>query len=233
MVVKNFKMCRVHPSITSTCPIWKISNAKNFSRDVQVLVQGALKAAIIFKWEPISQSRFKNLNQYSYKLGMAIISIKQMQNLNGTYGAEKKSVPTDILSFPCQFDETFCRHAIEDPKFNDDKEIDLGDIFLCPEWILRKYRICPTASYGHQILLGRAMGYRVLLKLLVHGIVHLLGLDHYRTASETIQMRRIEKAALCYFLVVSNKTGYFRSRSLPSLQQRFNWGYLHRSSAKF
>ena len=183
---------------------------------------------MILNWEPVSRGKAQDVGNYSYNVGIRILSMSQMQQLNKKYGKTTRGMPTDILSFPCQFDEEFCCHINENTTSKHGQDIALGDIFICPEWILKKYHIPPIASYGGKISLKHVAGYRVLLKLLIHGVVHLLGLDHHRTVSETILMRKIEKTTFWHFWEHSRQAKEFRFRYLSPQKQRSHWFYIHR-----
>ncbi len=94
-----------------------------------------------------------------------------MRTLNRRYRAKDKT--TDVLSF-----------SFKEGKFNTIRTEMLGDIVIS----------VPAARRQ-----ANALGQRVSLeiqRLLVHGLVHLLGYDHERSAREARRMERMEQLLL-------------------------------------
>jgi probable rRNA maturation factor len=80
--------------------------------------------------------------------------------------------PTDVLSF---------ESAIKNY---------LGDIAICPDFAVKEAKRRSIAAHEE------------LLRLLVHGVLHLKGMDH-RTASEEQKMFSLQERLLSHFLVQS------------------------------
>jgi len=94
-----------------------------------------------------------------------------MRTLNRRYRAKDKT--TDVLSF-----------SFKEGKFNTIRTEMLGDIVIS----------VPAARRQ-----AKALGQRVsveIQRLLVHGLVHLLGYDHERSAREARRMERMEQLLL-------------------------------------
>ena len=79
----------------------------------------------------------------------------------------KKDKPTDVLSF----------------KYNEDKNT-LGEIVICPE-IVKKNAKKFDLDYNKE-----------LTKVLIHGILHILGYDHENLEKEAREMEKVENKYL-------------------------------------
>ena len=99
------------------------------------------------------------------ELSLALIGNAEMQKLNAKY--RRKDYPTDVLSFP--IDETL-------PAANRL----LGDVIISVE---------KAREQAQQR--GRTQDEEMAM-LLIHGIVHLLGYDHERSAKDARMMKRLE-----------------------------------------
>jgi probable rRNA maturation factor len=107
------------------------------------------------------------------ELSVALIGNAEMRKLNATY--RRKDYPTDVLSFP-----------VEGPV--GPEACLLGDVIISME---------KAAQQAKER--GSSLDREVTL-LLIHGIVHLLGYDHERSAQDARTMGRVEKEiyrALC------------------------------------
>jgi rRNA maturation RNase YbeY len=107
------------------------------------------------------------------ELSIALIGDAEMQILNARY--RRKNYSTDVLSFPV------------DKNLPVDAGV-LGDVVISVDTARRQ------AKEGRKTLDEE------MTTLLVHGIVHLLGYDHERSAKEARRMGRLEKKvyrALC------------------------------------
>jgi probable rRNA maturation factor len=94
-----------------------------------------------------------SLNQKSTVISIALVEAKEMQSINCRY--RQKDYPTDVLSFG------YGSEQVEGASF-------LGEIVIAPE-----------------VAAGQAKRYHTnpekeMRKLLLHGILHLLGFDHER-----------------------------------------------------
>ena len=95
---------------------------------------------------------------------------KYIQNINNEY--RKKNKPTDVISFANR-DNPF-------PLINEDTE-DLGDIYISLQKALEQ-------GEEFSITLKEEMN-----RLLVHGILHLIGFDHEKSKSEEKKMSSKEE----------------------------------------
>ena len=91
-----------------------------------------------------------------------------MRTLNRNYRGKDR--PTDVLSF-----------SFREGRFSHIHPSLLGDIVICVPLAVRQAR-----DAGHSL-------FNELERLLVHGLVHLLGLDHEAGAREALRMERMEQ----------------------------------------
>jgi probable rRNA maturation factor len=103
------------------------------------------------------------------ELSLAFVDDADMRLLNATYRRINK--PTDVLAF-----------AMTEGRFSEVNPHLLGDVVISAE----------TAAVRAQRE-GRAV-HEELNALLVHGVLHLLGYDHERSASDARLMRAKERA---------------------------------------
>lgn len=90
-----------------------------------------------------------------HTVGLAFVSESEIQRLNKTF--RQKNKPTDVLSF--------------EPEGKGEKGY-LGDIAVCP-------------SYAKREAKRRALSlHEELIRLIVHGVLHLSGYDHVTEAQE-------------------------------------------------
>lgn len=105
----------------------------------------------------LTYPQFSLLQEKEITIGVAVVSREKIQALNKQY--RKHDSATDVLSFgEYEVRETFLH--IED------KQIFLGDIFLCFDFI-------ENSAKEDSVTLEREMVY-----IFSHGILHLLGFDH-------------------------------------------------------
>ncbi|MBI5654776.1 rRNA maturation RNase YbeY [Candidatus Uhrbacteria bacterium] len=101
-------------------------------------------------------------------LGLVFVTEAKMKSLNKRYRG--KSVPTDVLSFsPAEF-----------PGMTKNKP-GIGDIFICPIFVKRD-SAKNGVPYPQQ-----------MLRVLVHGVLHLLGFDHATAKDEKTMFAKQEK----------------------------------------
>lgn len=105
------------------------------------------------------------LGQAEAELSLALIGNAEMRKLNARYRG--KDYPTDVLSFPLE-------EKLPSP------ERLLGDVIISVE----KAREQAKER-------GRTRD-EEMVTLLIHGIVHLLGYDHERSAKDARVMKRLE-----------------------------------------
>lgn len=121
-----------------------------------------------------AQVILKALNYSDFDLGILIANLKDMHEYNLNYREQDK--PTDILSFP--YHPHLKAGERITAEINDDK--DLGDIVLCPQYILDDLARWEV-SYERRLQI-----------LLVHGICHLLGYDHIEDEDYEIMKQQEE-----------------------------------------
>jgi len=112
------------------------------------------------------------LEQDHAELSVALIGNSEMRKLNACY--RKKDYPTDVLSFPAAQDMLGVRL--------------LGDVIISVDKAKEQARER-----------GRTLDAE-MITLVIHGVLHLLGYDHERSAKDARIMGRLEKRlyrALC------------------------------------
>jgi rRNA maturation RNase YbeY len=116
------------------------------------------------------------------ELSLVLVSDRRMRALNRRY--RKKDRPTDVLSFPLHEkwgqkwgQATFLRKSSLSPFL-------LGDVVISVPTARRQ-----AAEFGHGLR-------EELLRLLVHGVLHLLGYDHERGPRDAALMARKERVIL-------------------------------------
>lgn len=132
------------------------------------LVNGDGKIISKKEIEKIVEKVFKFLKNKNGDLSVNLVSENKIRELNKQYRGIDRV--TDVLSFP----------LLEKGKSKSEKECDWGDIFIC----------------GAQVK-GQAKEYKVseeeeLKRMLVHGVLHLLGFDHQK-ANEAKKMFKLQE----------------------------------------
>ncbi|MDF2839243.1 MAG: hypothetical protein K0Q99_14 [Clostridia bacterium] len=98
-----------------------------------------------------------------YEVSISFVDNQEIKELNKQYRG--KDIPTDVLSFPLmEFEETEVNYNNADEFVQEDRL--LGDIVISLEKTQEQ-----ASDYGHSFE-------RELSFLVVHGILHLLGMDH-------------------------------------------------------
>jgi len=112
------------------------------------------------------------------ELSLVLVSDRRMRALNRRY--RKKDRPTDVLAFPLleRGQIYFSRRKINL------SPVLLGDVVISMPTAKRQ-----AAALGHSLRDEMA-------RLLVHGVLHLLGYDHERSERDALRMARQEKAIL-------------------------------------
>ena len=111
-----------------------------------------------------------------FEISVSIVNDEEIQKINWNY--RKKDKPTDVLSFSQIEGEDF-------PKIKDEPLI-LGDILISYETCKRQ-----SIEYEHSF-------YEELLRLVVHGLFHLLGYDHERSLEDEKIMQEKEQKLIEY-----------------------------------
>lgn len=114
----------------------------------------------------------------STQLAMTLVDAPRMAELNAEH--MDKQGPTDVLSFPI---EDFSNGVVDaDP---DGPPLMLGDVVICPA-VVRANADASGVAFEDEMAL-----------MVVHGILHLLGLDHVIEAeAEAMELREREILAL-------------------------------------
>ena len=105
------------------------------------------------------------------ELSLVLVSDRRMRTLNRRY--RNKDRPTDVLAFP-----------LREGRFSRFSGSLLGDVVISLPTAKRQ-----AAALGHSLR-------NEVARLLVHGILHLLGHDHERSVRAASAMTRKEKAIL-------------------------------------
>lgn len=130
----------------------------------------------------INKQSLQNLVDFIYKklylseevdLNISFVNIKEMEKLHFKW--LNLPGPTDVLSFPM------------DELSVGDKTGILGDIVLCPEIIQLQ-----ATKAGHQFKKEKNL-------LIIHGLLHLLGYDHY-LPEEKVVMFSIQNSILNQYM---------------------------------
>lgn len=105
-------------------------------------------------------------------LGVALVENEEIKKINKRY--RKKAETTDVLSFP------FFQNA-EELSSAAEGDTEIGDLVIAPD-VVREEAARSRKKY-----------YTQFLWVLTHGILHVLGLDHERSAREARRMRALEE----------------------------------------
>ena len=115
----------------------------------------------------LTQAVLQQAGYSSANLSLTFVGKTRMQNLNRTY--RQRNYATDVLAFPMQ-------DALQSPLAF------VGDVVIClPVALAQAPRFGNTAD-------------EEILRLLIHGTLHLLGYDHETTDREAQRMKRKERA---------------------------------------
>ncbi|TRZ98216.1 MAG: rRNA maturation RNase YbeY [Nitrospiraceae bacterium] len=105
------------------------------------------------------------------ELSLVLVSDRRMRALNRRY--RKKDRTTDVLAFP-----------MHEGRFSRFRGSLLGDVVISMPTAKRQ-----ASEFGHSLR-------DEITRLLVHGVLHLLGYDHERSERDAALMARKEKAVL-------------------------------------
>jgi rRNA maturation RNase YbeY len=114
------------------------------------------------------------------ELSLVLVSDRRMRALNRRY--RKKDRPTDVLAFPLH--EKWGHEKRGQATFRTLSPFLLGDVVISVPTARRQ-----ATELGHGLR-------EELRRLLVHGVLHLLGYDHERGPRDAALMARKEKAIL-------------------------------------
>ena len=146
----------------------EINNLTNFAVDKKSFSQVAKKV-------------LSGENRGTETISLAFVNKGEIKNLNKKY--RRKNKPTDVLSF--LLDEKKC----------------LGEIIICPEIVKENV---PIATRQSRILDGKAVGTkkyksdfeREMMKVFIHGILHLCGYNHEKSKKEAQKMENKQNTYL-------------------------------------
>ena len=115
----------------------------------------------------VAQSILVEARQPTAHLSLSLVGKTRMRSLNRKYRG--RDYPTDVLAFPMA-------------SAGKQREAFLGDVVIClPIAIGQAARFGNTAD-------------QEILRLLIHGTLHLLGYDHEQSPREATRMQRKERA---------------------------------------
>ena len=117
----------------------------------------------------LAQSILVQAGHPTAQLSLSLVGKTRMRSLNRKY--RERDYPTDVLAFPMG-------------SMGEQTEVFLGDVVIC----------LPVA-------IGQASRFenspdQEILRLLIHGTLHLLGYDHEQSPREATRMQRKERAML-------------------------------------
>ncbi|MDQ7787498.1 MAG: rRNA maturation RNase YbeY [Thermodesulfovibrionales bacterium] len=117
----------------------------------------------------------RHLGLHKAELSILLVNNRRMQVLNRSFRGVDRT--TDVLSFP----QTDVGHQSSAPG---SKHCILGDIVINLQKTHRQ-----ATEYGHSF-------YEELNRLLIHGLLHLIGYDHETTGYDEKKMKKKEKELL-------------------------------------
>jgi probable rRNA maturation factor len=138
----------------------------NFTMPVEVVRRGAAKRYPARPVKDVADEVLRLLERENVELSLALVGNAEMRKLNAKYRG--KDYVTDVLSFPAE------DHLPGPVRL-------LGDVVIC----IDKMRAQAKER-------GRSLQ-EEMTTLLIHGIVHLLGYDHERSARDARIMERLER----------------------------------------
>jgi probable rRNA maturation factor len=133
---------------------------------VEIVRRGPGKKVPSRKLITIARAILDLTGQEKAELSLALIGNTEMRRLNARYCS--KDYPTDVLSFPAERNL-----PVETPL--------IGDVIISVE------------KAAEQAKARRRRLDEEMVTLLIHGVVHLLGYDHERSAKDARVMGRLEK----------------------------------------
>jgi len=136
---------------------------------VEIVRRGAGKQFPSRRLKKVALTVLGLVERENVELSLALVGNAEMQKLNAKY--RRMNHPTDVLSFPME------EKLLQETRL-------LGDVIISVEQAAEQAR-------ERRRTLDEEM-----TTLLIHGIVHLLGYDHERSAKDARIMRRLEKKIL-------------------------------------
>ncbi len=143
------------------------------NRQEKLPVDSQLEALV----EKVVQKALEVEVEGDYEVSISFVDNEEIRELNRQY--RNKDSATDVLSFPLlEFEETEEDFSNEEEYLQE--ELLLGDIIISLERAQEQ-----AAEYGHSFE-------REIAFLLVHGVLHLLGMDHETEAEEQEMQQKQE-----------------------------------------
>lgn len=144
-----------------------------------VLVRSRLRRVSIRRSaiETVAQVVLAAAGEPRAELSLELVGDRRIRRLNRQY--RHQDVRTDVLAFPMRHSSRVTSYA---SRFTPPEL--LGDVVISVHTAARQ-----AAAHGHPLD-------EELVRLLIHGILHLCGYDHERGKDEARRMRRKEQAIL-------------------------------------
>ncbi|MBM4126629.1 MAG: rRNA maturation RNase YbeY [Nitrospira sp.] len=138
-----------------------------------------------------AESILTSVGESQSELSLELVGDRRMRRLNRMY--RKKDRTTDVLAFPMRDIHAGVRQGARGkrPRVKR-KMLPSRAAHLVPDMLGDVVISVPTARRQAHAS-GRSLGDE-LAALLVHGVLHLCGYDHERSAREAVRMRRRETA---------------------------------------
>ncbi len=100
-----------------------------------------------------------NLEKFYKKAEVSVLFTDDAYIKKLNYKYKNKDCPTDVLSFPTKdFGDYFCY---------DEETVVLGDIVISTQTALKQFKVYGSSCFAEEIA-----------RLIIHGMLHLLGYDH-------------------------------------------------------
>ncbi len=129
--------------------------------------------------DAIKRPEFHFLKRKSeISLAFLIATRSQSKTLNRSF--RKKPKPAGVLAFPVY-------RTLAELRATHSPAIELGDIVICPAVIRKEARLAGREFYAQ------------FFWMILHGILHVLGYDHERSAGERARMEALEGEILGRF----------------------------------
>ena len=123
----------------------------------------------------------EDVRKLNYEASISLVTDAEICALNEKFRGKNK--PTDVLSFPSSFENPSSPAKLR-KKMPTSRRFFMGDIVISSETAARQ-----AEEYGHSFE-------RELAFLTVHGVLHLLGLDHETNSHDEKIMEEIQEKIL-------------------------------------
>ena len=134
------------------------------------------------RWVALASDALTDCGVRAGQLGLAFVDTPAMTELNTEHMGG--TGPTDVLAFPLDATEAEATSMVSE------LPVLLGDVVICPE-----------VAHGNAHEHGRTTDEELAL-LVVHGVLHILGMDHAE-ASERHEMQARERELLSRFATLN------------------------------